>query len=181
MIILIDMDNTIADWDSEFIKQFLELTNKDVSHLVKNRSCFKIEDLNWSDSDMKIVNKILSDGKFYNNLKIYPNAKVALNNMIKKGHQVYIVSSPHNLCMGSSCYNKHIWIKRELGQEWNSRAILSQDKTLISGDILIDDKPEIEGFNKPDFKHVLFNQSYNRKINKKRINNWDQWYLIIES
>ena len=168
MIILVDLDNTIADWDSEFIKQYFTLTKKDISHLVKNRSCFRIEDLNWSDKDMEIVNQILSNGEFYNNLKIYQNAKDALNQMIQKGNIVYLVSSPHSLCMGSSCYNKHRWIKRELGPEWNSRTILTQDKTLVSGDILIDDKPEIKGSNLLSFQHVLFNQSYNKKINKKK-------------
>lgn len=41
------MDNTLVDWDGEFIRRFAELVPgrqmKDVEHVVRNRQKFEIE------------------------------------------------------------------------------------------------------------------------------------------
>lgn len=59
--------------------------------------------------------------------------------------------------------------------------ILTQDKTLVYGDILIDDKPKISCLQKhPNFVNVLFDQPFNRNINKYSITQWSKWRLIIE-
>jgi len=54
-----------------------------------------------------------------------------------------------------------------------------KDKTLIIGDILIDDKPEIKGISTPNWEHIIFDQPYNKNItNKKRIN-WDNFKEVL--
>ena len=37
------------------------------------------------------------------------------------------------------------WIARHFGQAWVSKVILTCDKTIVHGDLLIDDKPKIKG------------------------------------
>lgn len=78
--------------------------------------------------------------------------------------------NPH--CAG----NKHAWVMKHLGKGWTERVILTRDKTLVHGDVLIDDKPDVEGVAKPTWKHVYFDQPYNRKNTiRPRISSWKTW------
>lgn len=47
----------------------------------------------------------------------------------------------HLLCV----YVQYAWVEKHLGHEFLEQVILTRDKTLITGDILIDDKPDILG------------------------------------
>ena len=40
---------------------------------------------------------------------------------------------------------QYAWVEKHLGCDFLEQVILTRDKTLISGDILIDDKPDIQG------------------------------------
>lgn len=40
---------------------------------------------------------------------------------------------------------QYAWVEKHLGHEFLEQVILTRDKTLITGDILIDDKPDILG------------------------------------
>ena len=42
-------------------------------------------------------------------------------------------------------FQKFKWIEDHLGAEWINRAIITRDKTMVYGDVLIDDKPSIQG------------------------------------
>lgn len=37
------------------------------------------------------------------------------------------------------------WIKLHLGPAWMKQAVIAHDKTMVQGDILIDDRPSIKG------------------------------------
>ncbi|HEX9597652.1 MAG TPA: hypothetical protein VF982_12285, partial [Anaerolineales bacterium] len=66
-----------------------------------------------------------------------------------------------------------------LGRDWISQLILSTDKTLVQGDILIDDRPEIKGAVKPVWEHVLYDQPYNRKVEGQRRLTWATWKEVL--
>ncbi|CAF96989.1 unnamed protein product, partial [Tetraodon nigroviridis] len=52
---------------------------------------------------------------------------------------------------------QYAWVEKHLGHEFLEQVILTRDKTLITGDILIDDKPDIQGVEaKPSWEHILF-------------------------
>ena len=41
------------------------------------------------------------------------------------------------------------------------------DKTLVRGDVLIDDKPHVTGSNAPTWQHLLYDAPYNRDIERR--------------
>jgi len=90
------------------------------------------------------------------------------------GVQVMICTSPltaYQFCVKE----KFDWIEKHLGSTWTSRIICTRDKTVVHGDILIDDRPVINGFNtSPTWEHVYFDQPYNRNSigSKRRIQSW---------
>jgi 5'-nucleotidase len=63
----------------------------------------------------------------------------------KSNINVWILTAPSTKNL--LCYSeKAVWVKKYLGEEFLERLIISPDKTLIKGDILIDDKPwDFEG------------------------------------
>jgi 5'-nucleotidase len=65
-------------------------------------------------------------------------------------------------------------VEGHLGTEFTTRVILTRDKTLVRGDGLIDDKPTIGGIATPQWRHVLFNQPYNRQFPGPRVD-WENW------
>jgi 5'-nucleotidase len=52
------------------------------------------------------------------------------------------------------------------------------DKTLVQGDVLIDDKPVVGGISIPQWRRVLFDQPYNRSVPGPRVQ-WENWREIL--
>jgi hypothetical protein len=52
--------------------------------------------------------------------------------------------------------------RRTSGFRVHQAVILTRDKTLVRGDVLVDDKPEIGGLATPHWRHLLYDQPYNR-------------------
>jgi 5'-nucleotidase len=64
------------------------------------------------------------------------------------------------------------------GSEFTKGVILPRDKTLVRGDVLIDDKPTIGGISTPQWRHVLFDQPYNRHLSGPRVQ-WENWREVL--
>ena len=69
-----------------------------------------------------------------------------------------------------------------LGKSWVDRIILTRDKTLVRGDILLDDAPQAKGSSlEPVWEHVYFDQPYNRPgvsdadPSRRRLVAWKDW------
>ena len=99
---------------------------------------------------------------FYQRLEPVCGAKTALKAALKAGHDVRIVSAPY--ISNPTCASDKIdWIVKHYGSHWASRLVLTNDKTIVHGDYLIDDKPVITGSMEPTWTHVVFGgYQYNR-------------------
>jgi 5'(3')-deoxyribonucleotidase len=78
---------------------------------------------------------------FYRNLKVNEGAREAVSKMLESGKfEVYIASKPatgSQYCAGE----KYEWVKEHF-PELHSRIILTPNKNVLQGHILIDDHPE---------------------------------------
>ena len=178
MIILIDLDGVVADFDRGVIEKIkkdypeikiIEPRNKMILNFYKERD----------NKTYKIIEKIINSKGFIKNLKPIDGSKEALKYLLDKGYDVFICSSP--LSKNKHSFSeKFVWILENLGEEWRKRLIITKDKTLIKGDILIDDKPDIKGLLTPHWEHVIFDQQHNKEIiDKKRIN-WDNFKDVLK-
>lgn len=132
-----------------------------------------------TQDERKLIAEVMSREGFYRDLEPIPGAKQALKEMLKAGHDVRIVTSPwvSNPTCASDKFN---WFVRHYGAQWGQRVIITTDKTLVRGDYLIDDRPEVTGVETPVWEHVLFDQPYNRSVEgRKRIVNWRDWESVI--
>ncbi|ELW68324.1 5'(3')-deoxyribonucleotidase, cytosolic type [Tupaia chinensis] len=79
------------------------------------------------------------------------------------------------------------WVEQHLGPEFVERIILTRDKTVVLGDLLIDDKDTIRGQEQtPRWEHLLFTCCHNQHLAllppRRRLLSWsDNWREIIDS
>lgn len=170
--VLVDMDSTIADWGKEF-DRMLDERGEVAANIPRQGDQREWSlDANRTEDEVKIIAEIMNDPGFYARLEIMPHAKEQLLGMVERGHEVILVTSPW-LTNPTCISDKFQWVAEHLGADWAERVIITKDKTHVSGDILIDDKPEIKGTGTPKWRHILFDQPYNQYItDKARVYNW---------
>lgn len=173
------MDGVIADWGAAY-GELLDEYGAEAAGIPR-RADQRSFDLNAGRSarEREIIADVMVCPGFYSRLREIPGAKKALKSILKAGHDVRIVTSPW-VSNPTCASDKLNWIRAHYGTRWAQRVIITTDKTLVRGDVLIDDKPEVTGASTPSWYHVLFDQPYNRHVFwKPRMLAWDEWERVI--
>jgi len=184
--ILVDMDNTVVDWDGMFIKRYgraigaNEARQQEIESKIRNRKHFEIEH-NFDEHERAQVMEVIASPGFFAELEPLPGAIEALKEMVERGVDVRLVTAPHPVCPGPCANEKYDFLLRHFGSDWIDRMIITRDKTHVVGAALIDDKPAVTGSAaSPSWNHVLFDQPYNRQVEgKSRLTEWVNWENIL--
>jgi 5'-nucleotidase len=172
-IILIDMDEVIANY-SLSIKNFMKPY---IGHIEKENELWPYINKNLNHEHIKTCT---SPG-FFRNLMVVPGAIEAVRSIKDEGYNIKFCSTPQ--VNSTSHSEKCDWIAEKFGIDMASNLILTHDKTLIRGDILIDDKVNIKGL-KPntEFTHILFRTPYNEHAKPEhQLNDWyDDWKTLFQ-
>lgn len=178
MIILVDMDDVLADFEGEFLRRWKAKYPDKPCIELEDRKGFHLEE-QYPEELKELVKSVYNAPGFCKSLKPIEGSLESLVEMKNEGHEVFICTSP--LTHYDSCVlEKYEWIEQYLGSEWVKKIILTRDKTLVKGDFLVDDKPEITGVITPAWEHVIFDKAYNRDVtNKKRLKNLKDWKSIL--
>lgn len=174
MLILVDMDGVVADFD---LHTSILLTNRHpevVQHPLDQRQQFYFED-DYPEHKEKIQAITCGQG-FFANLPMVPGAYQGMLRLVGLGHDVRICTAP--LTKNDYCvHEKYHWVRKNM-PEFQRKLIITKDKTLVRGDILIDDKPIITGSMEPLWQHVVYDRPYNRHIDGPRMD-WDHMAQFI--
>ena len=156
-----DMDGTFVKWEDRFAELLLERDPDFPLPPVGERPHF---DYFWvPGADRDVIIDTLNDPRLYSGLEPHEAAVQAMLEMDAEGWDVFICSSPTWTNPGCTA-GKLEDIDTLLGPKWTERLILSKDKTLVKGDVLFDDKPEITGAHVPSWTHIMVDQDYNRYV-----------------
>lgn len=178
-IVLVDMDNTIVDYDTEFARRWLQLYPNDSTERIRRRQFFEMEK-NFPPNLQADVKRVIAQPDFFRSLKPYDGAIEALREMHAVGLHVMLCTSPSLFQMETCAAGKYAWVREYLGEEWMPRLVITRDKTVVRGRVLIDDKPVMRGAcERPEWTQVLFEQPYNVKVDKPRIKSWRHWRPIL--
>lgn len=175
MLILLDQDGVLADFEEGFRSSWSELLTSFPAVPLGSRRTFRVRD-DYPQRLRGQVDAIYQARGFYRGLPPISGAIEGVRAMLAAGHDVRICTSPLDLY--SHCVlEKYEWVEHHLGMDFVRRMIVTKDKSVVLGDVLIDDNPDVSRTRPPVWRHVLFDQPYNRAAASPRIT-WANWASI---
>ena len=107
----------------------------------------------------------------------HPQARPVLAALINAGVDLSVATAhlTDNLYQASA---KVYQFKRDFNGHLDNRLVITQDKTRVLGDWLVDDKPEITGNLPAQWTQIVFDQSYNQHVAGPRAN-WDTIIAVL--
>lgn len=177
MLILLDQDGVLADFEHAFIAAW-RARHPDLEPVAyEDRRSFHI--LEDYPPDLRgLAEAIYTEPGFIRNLPPVPGAIEAYRELLALGMDVRICTSP--LRQFENCVaEKFLWVERHLGRAATERLVMTRDKTLVRGDLLIDDRPHIEGAVPPSWRHILYDAPYNRHVADQPRLTWANWRSVL--
>jgi 5'-nucleotidase len=172
--ILVDLDDTIADWSGRFDRGLDARPDTEGIRRSCEQTGFSLFD-GHTPAQKRIIREVLSEPGFYSELEPIPGALEAIYQMDEEGYEIFIVTSPW-VSNPTCASDKLRWIERYLGTSWSGRTIITSDKTVVRGDVLFDDKGHITGADEPTWEQVLITQPHNRALEGRvRLSDWTLW------
>lgn len=173
------MDGVVADFEKGFLEAYRN-RHPDKSFIpLEQRTSFYVKE-QYPNELQPLVEEIYLSQGFYFSLPPIEGSLEALSELASRGDEIYICTS--SLLKNPFCVQeKYEWVIKYLGQDWTKKMIVSKDKTIIHGDFLIDDKPEVKGVQQPTWEHIVYSQPYNSQIHSQRRITWRNWKSVIDS
>lgn len=130
-------------------------------------------------ADLSVVLKAMNDPHLYLDMDPIPGAVEGIEAMAAAGLNVFLCTTP--TWSNPGCVpGKLASIEKHLGAAWLNRTIMTHDKTMVRGDLLIDDKPEIFGAAVPVWQQAMFSQPYNRYVQAPlRMESWSDLDQVL--
>lgn len=174
-IVLVDMDGVFVDWTAAFERDLAKFFPDLVFEELREFST----PTHLPQVHQDAINWVKNRSGFYRDMRPIPGAIEAIKELAKE-HEVRFCSSPE-VFNGSCESDKKQWLCTYMGVQWANRLILTKDKTLVRGDVLIDDRPDVHGIMTPEWTQVLFSQPYNDHVlDVPRLSEWGQWRTELE-
>lgn len=171
---LVDLDGVAADWGFGY-NRFAETMN-----LYAHGGVRYEERPGWdlkaglTKTGRELNDRIMALQGFYAELPLIEGAQSAIETLRNSGFDVWFVTTPF-LSNPHCASEKLSWVEKHFGSSMKARTILTMDKTLIRGDVLIDDKPVIKGDDFPAWTHLCFGDyGYSNTTASQRVKNWDE-------
>ena len=171
MVILVDMDDTIE----QLLKAWLAVINQKHG---RNVECEDIVDWNMALAYPGLTHEevydVIKQPGFWGSVEPIPGAAEALQRLIAAGHEVYIVTAtdyesvPEK--MGDLLFRWFPFLS------WD-HVIITSNKQMIRGDVLIDDG--IHNLEGGEYAKILVTAPYNRDYDAEahgmiRVHNWTE-------
>lgn len=178
MIILVDMDNTLVDFDAGLLEVWCRRYPGEFFVPLHKRTTFHPHN-DYPEYLQDKVKEVCHSEGFVRNLPPTPGGIEAVRELLNMGHDVRFCTS-HLLTYDPSVLEKFQWVEHHFGPAYVDRIVLTRDKTLVRGDVLIDDKPAITGVANPSWEHILYDRPFNRGVTDKRRLNWHTWRTVLD-
>jgi 5'-nucleotidase len=162
MTVLVDLDDVVADWRGQVIRDAQKILG-DSNVFIHGRD-YEVWDMiseyrkGFGEEAVQAILQAINAPGFHESLPPIEGAMDALQQLDHDGFDAYILTWPwlgHRSCAGE----KLNWVRDKLGSYWEKRTIISANKVLVRGDLLIDDRPDAAKHGNghdPSWQHILF-------------------------
>jgi len=181
MRLLYDLDDTVAHFRRRFNEvRATEFPTYTGIPILDNHPSFNLWEGRTED-EQKVISQIMDWQNFYLDLEPYEGAVDAVKEAVAMGHEVFFLSAPW-VTNKTGASDKYAWVEKHFGLDLAKKLILSREKTIITGDILFDDKHPIPGKENATWTQVYVDAPYNRDQPGYRIQDWttDEWKNIVD-
>ena len=177
MTILVDMDDTIE----QLLKAWLNWVNKKFG---RNVAYDEVTEWNvaahYPGLTREQVYDVQNDPGFWKTVEPIPGAAEALKHLMEEGHEVYIVTTTPYEHLHEKM--RDLLFRYFPFLSWK-QVIITSNKKMIRGDILIDDG--VHNLEGGDYLKILFTAPHNRTYDAEengmiRVNTWDEAVKIID-
>lgn len=177
MIVLVDQDGVLADFEGGFARAWQERFKRTPAVAIGERRSFRLID-DYPPALHSDVAAIYTAPGFFRHLEPIAGAIAGVEDMLASGIDVRICTS--SIDAYENCVlEKYQWVEEHLGREFTKRLVLTKDKTLVSGTWLVDDNPRIEGSRVPVWKQAIFDAPYNRHVTGVPRMTWSNWKSVL--
>jgi 5'-nucleotidase len=162
--LLIDMDGVIAQWYPGLLSKYQEKFPDRPVVEPKDVTQFYVEGL-YPEEHREDILATARERGFYLSLPVMPGAQAALKDIEDNCLDFinpFICTAPELEFEDLMCHSeKAQYLREHFGDFWVKQAIITKDKTVVRGDALIDDKPNIKGSMDPLWGQIVYAQPYN--------------------
>ena len=169
---LFDADNVLYEWEAKYIEDVLAIDPEYPVIPLGQRTEMDVLASNAHSSD--IGYRVKNRPGFYAELALVEYAQECIAEIQDAGIDVMICTAP-SLDNPTCASDKHMAITRDFGRSMAKRTIITSDKTVVMGDVLVDDKAEITGLMTPQWEHIVYDRSYNRHVTNRRMTDLRNW------
>lgn len=174
MVILVDIDGPLADFEAGFLATWKKLYPGRFFISKAERQTDSLY-TQYPEEFHADIHDILVTPGFWLDLPPVEGAAEVLKEWASSGHEIFFCSSPYMKYPG--CAGEKIeWLMRHfLLPDLGRRTIFTKQKSMIRGDFLIDDRIQLDGSVRPIWEPVLYTLPHNKTSTVKRRMTWGTW------
>lgn len=175
-IVLVDVDGVCAD----FIAPILEVVNAQRIEVVNGAGLVLVEREHVTSWGLEHIPgftpelyDLMNSRGFARSLHVIDGAQEAIAHIRERGHRVVFCTTP-NRDSPTWAYERAEWLAEHFGADYRD-IVQCHDKSLVVGDVLVDDKPD----NLRHVHDVLFTQPWNRDhTHERRMAGWHELHVL---
>jgi len=158
-VLLLDMDGPLAGFDIKFwdacIERGLTFDVEGPGFQAKRFFTDHIPDRR----ERNIAHKMIQQPGWFAELPVVPGSQEGVDKLILLGFDIWVCTKPME--SNPTCHSdKAQWIARHFPKLTNKLMIVP-DKSMVHGDILLDDAPKVEWIPQATWKPILFTTPFN--------------------
>lgn len=177
MTILVDMDDVLE----QLVKGWVEYLNERYGiHASPDDITEWNMERNFPTLTAEQVYGAIHEDDLWDHVYPMPGAVEALEKLIREGHQVYVVTATEYQSLRAKM--EKVLFRYFPYLSWR-QVIITQNKHMIKGDVLIDDGPHnLQG---GEYKKILFHATHNSAFDEHtvgaiRVYNWQETYDEVQ-
>ena len=154
--ILVDMDGVLADFDGWIYERQYLWPSLDPDRS-KQTHYFLTDEV--SRHDAAVMRQYVNQSRIFRELAPMPGAVLGFRELAEEA-DVWICTKPLE-ANGNTRDDKAEWVRNHLGPEFEGRLIITPDKSLVLGAILLDDHPKPKQIEQAVCSPVIYEHGHN--------------------